>query len=451
MTTMDSDSESQDSDEGRRFRFEATRKDPITALQSRRKDISPYSNSLRRRARSREHARYTRREDKKTSDSTKERTNDRNNHEERRSSKDQKSGSSDSKRNKGVRNKNRESEKTYEVSRDVQKRDSSCRDARILKNRDEKRKRSHDRSWENKSRDKYRKYPREKERLNQRHKSSQRQNPCEEEIGNHNKAKRPELLKKDIQEMHDPQDCKDLNLSDFDIVSDTEENSDNIDEAIESTNDEIEGRDRNSKENDKVTFRNDDKSPGSYFSNPDDVSDFLLASTSAKSISTNNSNTPLCKHDKAGLKKLDLERESEKAVDKYDEIDEKNYGPALPPSVKTKSCDSLKIIGPCLPEYLKKFGDTNDEEDNQFGPALPPHLQKKEDATTGSAFLDATETATVVDEDEEGVVGPLPADHPALKDDLVQQQLEYRAQLIKRELAEIVSTKTPVVLIILGI
>ncbi|XP_015111495.1 GPALPP motifs-containing protein 1-like [Diachasma alloeum] len=129
------------------------------------------------------------------------------------------------------------------------------------------------------------------------------------------------------------------------------------------------------------------------------------------------------------------------AVNKHVDIDEEMYGPALPPNVRTKSYDRLKIIGPNLPNYSKKATtqDENDEEANRFGPPLPEHLRKSEKATDGPVLLDAIEAKRVGDDEEDGTIGPLPADHPTLKYDLVQKQLEYRAQLINRELAEFVS------------
>ncbi|XP_015111497.1 luc7-like protein 3 isoform X2 [Diachasma alloeum] len=255
MTTMDSDSESQDSDEGRRFRFEATRKDPMTPFQSYRRDISPLNNASRHcRTRSRDRTIHTRRENRNIPISTKERTNERNNYEEPRSSKEKKNLSSDSGRKKEAGSKNRDLKKTYKTSRDVQERNSSCRDDQILQSRDEKRKRSRDRNWEYKSSGKYRKYSREREQLSQRAKSFQRQKPSGEKIGNHDKDKLNQLEHRNIEDKPDRQDCKDLNLSDFDIVSDAEGNSDNSDEIIESGNENIERRDCNAAENDKISY-----------------------------------------------------------------------------------------------------------------------------------------------------------------------------------------------------
>ncbi|XP_046606864.1 uncharacterized protein LOC124298642 [Neodiprion virginianus] len=60
MTTIDSDSESQDSDDGRRFRFEATRKDDILRLHSENKRRSPVSKGSKYRSRSMERSSHNR-------------------------------------------------------------------------------------------------------------------------------------------------------------------------------------------------------------------------------------------------------------------------------------------------------------------------------------------------------------------------------------------------------
>ncbi|XP_063993536.1 GPALPP motifs-containing protein 1 [Diachasmimorpha longicaudata] len=440
MTTMDSDSESQDSDDGRRFRFEATRKDSTAPLHTYRRDTSSHTNASRHcRTRSRDRTRHPRGEYRDSPASTIERTTDRSHYDEPRSSKERKTASTDSGRKRESGSKNRDIKKSHKTSRDTERRNSSCRDDRVLKHRDDKRKHSRDRNRETKSSGKLRKYSRDRDQLRRREKSGESKKSSYEKIVSLDKEKTNNFGDKLSEDKPDSQDCKDLNLSDFDIVSDTEGNSDNsTSTAIESGNGEIERRNCKGPVNDKVKLRSDDKSSGSYLSNPDDFSDFLLASTSAKTITADDSDIQNSKHDETGFANSNGKKEPQTTANKYEDIDEEMYGPALPPTIEGNSGTKLRIIGPTLPDYLTNTSTHHvpDEEDKTFGPALPENLGKFE-GSSGRSDRSAGEARLAEGDDEDGSIGPLPADHPTLQYDFVQKQLEYRAQLIKRELAEI--------------
>lgn len=214
----------------------------------------------------------------------------------------------------------------------------------------------------------------------------------------------------------------------------------------------------------------DKKFPNLDNSNNHDISDFLLASTSAKSSCSYNENNDdnndndddnnrLINNKNKNCtevnKKLDISKNYNNADD--DDNDD-SYGPILPPNINEKIPDK-KIIGPYLPECFKKQieenisknnddddDDEKEEEEDTFGPALPPHLASKNCEALVQELpvkMDISDSVKDVknyeedDEDDDGCIGPLPVNHPALQDDLVQQQLEYRARMIKRELAEI--------------
>uniref|UniRef100_A0A0C9R9S4 K1704_1 protein n=1 Tax=Fopius arisanus TaxID=64838 RepID=A0A0C9R9S4_9HYME len=289
-----------------------------------------------------------------------------------------------------------------------------------------------------KNSDKLRKYSRERNKLSQKEESFRLQKSCDQKIKNQDTEKF-----KIIDLKSDSQDCKDLNLSDFDIVSDTEENLGKSEEIIEPENYQMKNRHRNETNNQKVKLRNGDESSGSYLSNPDEISDFVLTPTPTKTVSAIYHDKLLCKNEEAGFPNLNP-KESDQDVNKHDNIVKKIYGPALPPSVESLKCNALKNIPPNLSSHLKNsvIHDDNDKADNTFGPHLPQHFRKSEKITDDNDLQDATSAETTEDDDD-GFVGPLPTDHPRLKDDFVQQQLQYRAQLLKKQLAEIDDEELP--------
>lgn len=141
MTTIDSDSESQDSDDGRRFRFEATRKDDTLRLQSHNKRRSPLSKSSNYRSRSADRSRHNRRDSDKTKQERdrKEGANDRDkrkNSKERdpiRSNKHEKSNNKESRHtNKG----NLKDVKEPHESRTLIEGEKRCNDNKNLNQRE---------------------------------------------------------------------------------------------------------------------------------------------------------------------------------------------------------------------------------------------------------------------------------------------------------------------------
>ncbi|XP_024937393.1 RNA-binding protein 25 isoform X2 [Cephus cinctus] len=135
--------------------------------------------------------------------------------------------------------------------------------------------------------------------------------------------------------------------------------------------------------------------------------------------------------------------------------DEGTCGPVLPGTSIKKAepvlqPDPSRIIGPTLPPYLSKSTEDEDNLESSFGPALPPRLmqQKKGDPEleniigpclpNGSGSLDDGNAMETIESDseDENMMGPLPADHPAATNSYVQQQLERRARRIKDEFRE---------------
>jgi len=165
------------------------------------------------------------------------------------------------------------------------------------------------------------------------------------------------------------------------------------------------------------------------------------------------------------------------------------YGPLLPPKsssnigitvgdkLEKTSSNSLNenkidnngktasFIGPCLPPRLNndyqngKQEDAEDtvmiamEADTVFGPALPPHLLQRQesendsrDKIIGPVLPDTVKShkeTSIELSDDDYAIGPLPIDHPALRNSRVHEQLDLRAQRIKHEgyLAEVKQIK----------
>lgn len=507
---MDSDSESQDSDEGRRFRFEATRKDAhVTQSAARRRKPSPFQPNRRpSREKSRERTRHDR-----SRSHDKDRRKDRDRHsrdrhgrsgsgskEPVRSSKNSKEDRSRKDREDRHRDHNHKS-----LHKDYDRRDSRSRDFK----RDRRRSRdSYDRRSD--KRDRSRRYSRERDR----HKKS-RDNERVVEANTGNGDKNSTHDDNDRISNLSNQDCKDLNLSDFDIVSDTEGNSQS-DSSLRGRNWSRDSRDRKSRLRTRSRSRSRGKSRESKSrsrsrsklkaspieivgdeividsigndneeeeeEDDDDLEKFntdilLHASTSAPSLDSvnDNDNLKICTDLIDNLSDDDDNKNYSNL--NIDDIDEENhgensgevdvssancYGPTLPPksvgnpakSVSETKNSEVKIIGPCLPDGFKKIAQ---DEDEAFGPSLPPTLQRvgEEKKRIGPSLprhlmehlededdylmeVDVEGEPDELDEEEE-ILGPLPADHPAIGSDRIQRQLEYRARLIKEELAEIVS------------
>ncbi|XP_044018885.1 uncharacterized protein DDB_G0287625 isoform X2 [Aphidius gifuensis] len=477
-TTMDTDSESQDSDDGRRFRFETTRKDATTAaLQARKRNVgsSPPPRDNLRRSRSRDRPRYERKDDNRRQDyrGNNYDDNNRRNQKEQRNRDDDQRKKDDNYRYRDNKNYSsskdpRESTNSRDSrellnrdSRESTNRDSRSRDLRESKNSrdDNKRKRSRERNRDLKNRDKYRRYSRERERSNrdsirqdeQQQKSIKETNTEELTSDNINIKTTAKTSRGEFKEQ--------INSEETDkVINSPPQNGDHVND--------IDDDDVDDDDNDDNDNHDDEKSPNLDNSNNHDISDFLLASTSAKSSCSYNDdddNDNNDNHDDNNrlinnknknctevIKKLDISKNNND-----DDADEDSYGPILPPSINEKVPEK-KIIGPCLPECFKKQieeniiknenDDDDEEEEDTFGPALPPHLASKNCQVLEQELavkMDISDSVKDVkncednDDDDDGCIGPLPANHPALQDDLVQQQLEYRARMIKRELAEI--------------
>ncbi|KAK0180197.1 hypothetical protein PV327_005866 [Microctonus hyperodae] len=483
MTTMDSDSESQDSDEGRRFRFEATRKitsDNIHDKGRKPESFKPYEHD--RRSRSRDRSSRRERKDERSSNERvrKEGTSSR---DDVRGSKDRKSLLKDEPRrfrdDEFTRHRDRDIKYIHKEPRDcLLRHDSRSRDRRESKSRDDKPQTMRRRSPE-KSYDKAPRY--DFKCRDRREKHYSRERSCQRERSRDDNNKKVDVAA-------DSQECKDLNLSDFDIVSDTDGDSDtSIDHNGLSENksnrqicdvtrintvDEHEAKVKNR--------RNGDKSSRPSNSNHDAhaLSDLLLGNASTSASPTCSYSNSL--NERKYIRKYCTELDDHVAKDKdNDNADDYNvtkidndtnevfsYGPQLPPSENeilqkklNKELIQPRIIGPSLPNEYRKYispddneNGMNDEEDT-FGPALPPHLQN-----TKSEVLKIVETFSsnksrddnndrmdidnILADDEDDIddfeaIGPLPVDHPGIKSDRIQQQLEYRARLIKEELAEI--------------
>lgn len=434
---MGTDSESQDSDDGRRFRFEATRKDATSALQARRRKMTSLSQEISRRSRSRDRPRYDRGQEIRGD-------NDNNRHrsKECKSLKEELRRKDDNIRYRHMKN------HFSKESRESSSRNSRSRDLRESKSSiDEKRKRSRERNRDSKNRDRYCQYSQDRGRSSR--------NPLRQEDQQHRVKEITRKYSRDrleeVSEVQENQDCQNINLSDFDIVSDTEVfASENLNSKSKV---KTSRRKLNQRENSDCDNHHDDskRSAAPSDCDNDDVSDFLSASISVKSsCSYNNDNNIIIneinnRNDDG--REVDALYIRKNCNDNLDDIKDP-YRPILPPS-SSKQCSERKIIGPSLPDHFKKRCERENSslDEDAFGPALPPHLVNKSCEIFTRELPEKIENSDTVEhandasnsDDDNGCIGPLPADHSALQEDLVQQQLEYRARMIKRELAEIVS------------
>ncbi|XP_015438423.1 PREDICTED: protein starmaker [Dufourea novaeangliae] len=457
---MDSDSESQDSDDGRRFRFEATRKDnvrpePKHGKHSRSK--SDYKSDY-------DGVEYRDRKERSKHDSSRR---------ERRSSKEQdtddrdlrhasKCSKHESKSSKRECNKDG---KDYKSARDtsIDSKTSALsskhkvRDTKQHGNRDRSEHRKHRSRDRSRSRndddrsqnDKYRNKPHEKykqrsrDRSRERSYQSHRQRSSDHgrsrtEFERHNSHKRASTKDADqrLQELSPPRNAeqkrsdnellptrdlsaesqgyKELDLSEFDVLSETDENlSDSSDvknrcspsryhktkTKKRHSNDEHENtRKKQATETEqsdsspKVNARKDDTSYGSSNNNPGAISDsaFGVASpiltesivddctsnvekrsepdATDKTIDLHSrEETLLSSGDTTSLRLSNCDSSKPRKVSSSDE--ETTYGPVLPsqstPDVSdnTKSAKSTNFIGPCLPEYYARTESESIEDD----------------------------------------------------------------------------------------
>lgn len=400
---MNSDSESQDSDEGRRFRFATTRKDGAPQL---RKE-SPKPRRAERRSRSKD------RSSKYTDSSRRNRF------------------SSDKDTNDKQATKDR-------CLRDVR---SSSRDKSSRRyNEKDSRRKSHDsKDSKSSSGSKHKSKSKEKHKKRSRDRSREKSSKKNEEISKSEKRK-VDFNKSEVEENNiaKKQCVEDLEKVNFKNTNKKNEYEDRDFTAILGT-----------PVTDSVPVYKKSKS---YF---DRV---------VKKNVTNDSNyygpTLPPKLEKAMLNARDNEKDTEKT--KNNETTIKAIGPTLPALSKLslisgdcKNDQAEKEKGTDEKEYQieakeeKEQGNDDNEnedenEDDAFGPALPPHLQRRKivgpvlpDKFVSSNKQSSDENSkSDSEEDAADIVGPLPADHPANQDSYIQLQLEYRARKVKEKFME---------------
>lgn len=397
MATMESDSESQDSDDGRRFRFEATRKDATTISHSKyrdssystrgqqsrspgpsdrnRKDIEKFTNRCRD-YRSRHSSRDRDSKDRRDRHSFQKYFKDSKDahdskHLKHRDDKDYKSSpvqrESDISESKDLRDtKDRKDSKS---SRSNEKDSKNLRESRS--SRDRSRKRSRDRSRSDRSSsDKH------KLKYHEKHKSHSKddQNKFKEErvlekIDKHTKIS---LETKHIEDnlskivKDSTQDVCEFNALDFEIVSDLEEFS--SDSSNCSHGNKSKTRKRHSKHSQldgnsegkrnrvedlqKVNPRNGNHSATTSNNNPSAFSDFSLDSSSKKLKKDEKiANQLILETDSlrdSNYEKISKSNEREKSP-KF--IDDNNKGNDV---VRENITKEKKIIGPVLPSSSYK-------------------------------------------------------------------------------------------------
>ncbi|XP_012217996.1 protein starmaker [Linepithema humile] len=571
MTTMDSDSASQDSDDGRRFRFEATRKDSAALVEdAMRRTRLPKKQSKHKSSRY-ESGRHYHRERKERSKHESDRKGDDLKH----SAKHSKHESRNSRQEDGGSSKDHRDGRDAFIGFTVNDRDfrnSSGGGDEKEKSRDSKRQSDRDRSIHLAQRSRERSYERthheeqtssdkHRSRYHERHghrsrershqssrvKSSNGDHRSRENHGRHDSSRKTSIKEDRSQNLKDysspknverershsearscentkkdlsvnAQDCKDLDLSQFDVLSEIDENtsddrdyesrasspretklhSDSRDwlescatkEARENGEDANKSKREWREELSKVKKRDYDPVSSSR-SNPNAISDSPLSSAPPAAIlivrdtctsskrekfeSTITCDTSECSG--LGEKKCSDAFSDETRPEKDAEQTESVYGPLLPPTFVSNVSDSdektsphaldenkidnqvqvdeshkksVCFIGPCPPpglssrqnEEREEAKDTNTsatEADTVFGPVLPPHLlQRQRDKIIGPVLPDAVQlceesSVALSESDEDCAIGPLPVDHPALRNSRVHEKLDLRAQKIRNE------------------
>lgn len=626
---MDSDSESQDSDEGRRFRFEATRKDePVAPVdRSRDRTKSPKKKSKHKSSRCDDSSRHYRERKERSKHESGRKTDDKdlrhlikhtkheswsgsrqedkNSHKDHRDARDASAGandrgsrhatsgdarerSRDSKRqsdrdwsgvHRGQRSREHSHERNYDELRGDRHR-SRCRERHKHRSRDRSRERSHqstkiksssgDRSREDHGKPDSARKSSVKENRSQNSRGDY-SSPKSSTECSHSESRSSTLAhlgpsEDDVKKESSldlAQDCKELDLSQFDVLSETDENtSDGPDSRGRtlslrhretkllpptsrgrdfSSRDQSESREPPEKrarteqrqERRKVNMKNDDDdgdednddhvpAPGAS-NNPSAVSDSSLVPSATVSEKTRDArvdsarekperreqeSTTLAQNSGDAARPVsrrpgtvsDEARSPERVVEQSGPV----YGPlpmteltstfddaeleASPSSHDSSHCETrrkvidnndddgvdngektrARLIGPCLPPIDEtKSGielranvreataevDVPDEADMAFGPALPPHLiqrmrdNESQDKFIGPVMPDAVKKVPScetlpMESDDDYAIGPLPADHPALRNNRVYEQLEMRAHRIRHEGTEEVKRHT---------
>lgn len=577
MTTMNSDSESQDSDDGRRFRFEATRKDSVAPIETADKTKTPKKKSKHKSSHCESRHYRTDRLKERLKHESNRNTDDKDlKYSEKHSKHESKSSRQEDGRN---------SHKDYREGRDASAtngrgyRNSNEGDVREKISRDSKRQSDRDRSIHQMQRTREHSYERNhhnerafsekyKSRYHERHKHHSRDRSRDrshhssrsirssngdyrsrEDQGRHDTCKKISVRENRSQDSRDYskniegecsyneacssentkedssieiQDCKDLDLSQFDILSETGENiSDGRDSAsrmsspcsrkiklkrhdfedqsenFASTKRENNSDEANEEKQLKVKRRNYDLASSSTNNNPSAVSDSTSSATFLVTRETliDSVRKKTSEHYKETRMLINPDSERSNLEEKYlqclDSLDETQllgrnreetefvYGPLLPPKSSSNigitvgdklektslnSPNENKIdnndktasfIGPCLPPRLNNDYQNGKQEDAEdavmiameadivFGPALPPHLLQRQqsendsqDKIIGPVLPDTVNShkeTSIELSDDDYAIGPLPVDHPALRNSRVHEQLDLRAQKIKHE------------------
>ncbi|XP_066581321.1 protein starmaker-like [Prorops nasuta] len=457
MTTMDSDSESQDSDDGRRFRFEATRKDTAPTMKivtEHSKSKKSYSEKKSHRDRQVKYERGNDLRDRKTDRHRSSTFDDRNSSErqkELRHSKYSRHESRSSKRDDSKEVKEHRDTKNNAISEKETKRSDSfdskdrSRDSKRYKDRskqDHYKQRSQEKFRDKSLDDKHRSkaHVRYKHISKKDHERSYElsKRSTDEKLRNDKTRKSNKDFLKNLEDVSDSdfssninqsdkqtvqidsfnsvevQDCKDLDLSDFDVLSETDENlSDSVDHNTQNTSFIV------SSKEDRITI-----------------------------------NEKLTKSSNNNLKELE-ENESEHINCKFSAIESSNQcrnnviGPYLPSAFVNKLKRVSSLDGECTYESVKELQhNSSNDEDFSFGPALPPHLKKSAEpkvigpALPNNVATDEHNENEVVKEMEneesenDESIGPLPVDHPAARSSYIHEQLEHRARMIKEGFKE---------------
>ncbi|XP_043521099.1 uncharacterized protein LOC122534488 [Frieseomelitta varia] len=472
MTTMDSDSESQDSDDGRRFRFEATRKDNVQ-LDAKLGKLS------RSRSKSEHESGYNDTEHKDKKDKSKRHCNkehkfskelDSDNdfkhctkhskhsvesknskHEDDDDHKNVRDAGSDAKSTTlSSKHKTKYAERHKSRSRNEHRSNKSQERCRSRNENDKHRNKSHEKykhSIRDRSRDKnyqpyktrseeHGKFRGESERHNTHKKMLVREDEgqCLEEYSSsknveqgHNDNESP--TKRDLSVEN--QEYKDeLNLSEFDILSETDENTSDCSD-IKDKNSLSQQHNKKSKKRNfnnecdnlpkkqakqiepmegslKVNARKNNMLYGSSNNNSGTISDSSLGTTSPILTESRKNIVDLNSKEES----LNFTEQTSLHPDNYDSAKATDvhlsetciekcttYGPALPPqltvdsSISMESDEDVHFIGPCLSKNDAQDTSARTEKDtlhsiNQdnimqndtdvvFGPALPPHLLKQ--------------------------------------------------------------------------
>ncbi|XP_051167886.1 uncharacterized protein DDB_G0283697 [Leptopilina boulardi] len=463
MTTMESDSESQDSDDGRRFRFEATRKDATTII-SKYRD-SPYSSRLEQQSRSPgpssernrrdnekflnrgrdSRSRYDSRHSSRDSDSKDRR--DRHSfqkylkdskdahdskHLKQRDDKDYKNLSLQKDRDECDIKKESKISRSNEKDLKIQQRESR-------NSRDGNRKRSRDRSRSDRSssdrhklkyHEKHKSHSKDKDRIlgkNEKHQKISN----EPKYDNDNNLSKTKISTQNL--------CREFNISDFEIVSDLEEfssdcsndsNNDNKtklkkrhtkQQNLELIDNEIERKKFND-DLQKVNSRNGNHSSSSSNNNPSAFSDYSLESSNKK-IQDNEKMTnrltsieTVISRDFSYNEKIIKSNEKNSGDNNEDisDIDEENenrkivIGPIMPSSSQSTIQDN-NLLSKKWEKISKSKKHQNEElldqssQKRTIGPTLPPHLLVKK--------LDSDD-----DDDDDDVYGPVLPSHLTKKE-----------------------------------